>query len=111
MINDEIKLKMSTTCLNCGATVYENFCPRCGQKADVKKLTWNSFIEEVFHFFTHIEKGFLKTTGQLIIHPGKLCKDYLDGKRKAYHKPISLNRGITQCMNNPMHFTQPCSKY
>src|SRR5204862_2578437 len=41
-------------------------------------------------FFTHIEKGFLKTTGQLIIHPGRLCKNYLDGKRKAYHKPVSF---------------------
>ena len=32
----------------------------------------------------------MKTTGQLIIHPGKLCKSYLDGKRKIYHKPVSF---------------------
>lgn len=81
---------MSITCLNCNAPVNESYCSRCGQKAEVKRLTWHSLGEEVFHFFTHIEKGFLKTTGQLIIHPGKLCKSYLDGKRKVYHKPVSF---------------------
>jgi hypothetical protein len=81
---------MSITCLNCSAQVNESYCPRCGQKVEVKRLSWHSLGEEVFHFFTHIEKGFLKTTGQLIIHPGRLCKDYLDGKRKTYHKPVSF---------------------
>src|SRR6187399_327703 len=81
---------MSITCLNCNAPVNESYCSRCGQKVEVKRLTWHSLGEEVFHFFTHIEKGFLKTTGQLIIHPGKLCKSYLDGKRKTYHKPVSF---------------------
>ena len=81
---------MSITCLNCNASVNENFCSRCGQKAEVKRLSWHNLGEEVFHFFTHIEKGFLKTTVQLIIHPGRLCKDYLDGKRKTYHKPVSF---------------------
>jgi hypothetical protein len=81
---------MSTTCLNCSAPVNENYCASCGQKVEVKRLTWHSLGEEIFHFFTHIEKGFLKTTGQLILHPGRLCKDYLDGKRKSYHKPVSF---------------------
>ena len=81
---------MSTTCLNCEALVIENYCSRCGQKAEVKRLSWHILGEEIFHFFTHIEKGFLRTTFQLITHPGRLCKDYLDGKRITYHKPVSF---------------------
>jgi len=81
---------MLTTCLNCNALVNENYCSRCGQKVEVKRLTWHSIGEEIFHFFTHLEKGFLKTTGQLIVHPGRLCKNYLDGKRKTYQKPVSF---------------------
>ena len=77
-------------CLNCGFSVNESYCSRCGQKAEVKRLTWHSPGEEIFHFFTHVEKGFLKTTGQLILYPGRLCKNYLDGKRKDYHKPVSF---------------------
>ena len=81
---------MSTACLNCGSKLNDSFCSHCGQKADVKRLTWHSLGEEIFHFFTHIEKGFVLTTRQLIMHPGQLCKNYLDGKRKQYHKPISF---------------------
>ena len=81
---------MQQTCLNCGAVLTENYCARCGQKSAVKRLSWHGFAEEVFHFFTHIEKGFLKTTIQVIVHPGTVSKNYLDGKRKTYHKPISF---------------------
>lgn len=81
---------IQANCLNCGAILTGKYCAQCGQKADVKKLNWHSFTEEIFHFFTHIEKGFLKTTKQVVLHPGKLCKDYLDGKRKAYHKPVGF---------------------
>jgi hypothetical protein len=81
---------MQQTCLNCGAVLTENYCARCGQKSSVTRLSWHGFFEEVFHFFTHIEKGFLKTTIQVIIHPGTVSKNYLDGKRKIYHKPISF---------------------
>jgi len=81
---------MQQTCLNCGAALTENYCARCGQKSAVKRLDWHGFVEEVFHFFTHIEKGFLRTARQLIIHPGRVLKNYLDGKRKTYHKPLSF---------------------
>lgn len=81
---------MQQNCLNCGAVLSENYCARCGQKSTVKRLSWHSLAEEVFHFFTHIEKGFLKTTFELIVHPGKVSKNYLDGKRKIYHKPVSF---------------------
>ena len=77
-------------CLNCGRPLTDNYCAHCGQKAAVKRLSWHSLAEEVFHFFTHIEKGFFKTVGLLITKPGMLFKDYLDGKRKMYHKPVSF---------------------
>lgn len=81
---------MSTKCLNCGNSISMNFCPCCGQKKDVVKLTWHSLVLEIFHFFSHIEKGFLNTSYQIIIHPGKVVNEYLEGKRKKYFKPIGL---------------------
>lgn len=81
---------MPAICLNCGTELTGKYCSNCGQKADVKRLDWHSLGEEVLHFFTHIEKGFLKTTAQLIIRPDRLSKNYLDGKRKQYHKPIGF---------------------
>ena len=81
---------MATTCLNCGASVTEKYCPHCGQKGTVERLSWQSLLHEVLHFFTHIEHGFIKTTKQLLIRPGFLTKNFLEGKRKGYHKPISF---------------------
>jgi hypothetical protein len=81
---------MATTCLNCSSMLTDKYCPHCGQKATVKRLGWHTIAEEILHFFTHIEHGFLQTTWLLITRPGLLNKNYLDGKRKSYHKPISF---------------------
>ncbi len=77
-------------CLNCGHTVSEKFCSYCGQKTDVKRLNWKSLSEEILHFFTHIEKGFFRTAWLLTIKPAKVIHEYLNGKRKKYHKPIGF---------------------
>jgi hypothetical protein len=81
---------MATTCLNCDTQVTDKFCPHCGQKVTVDRLTWHHLLKEVVHFFTHIEKGFLRTTKELITKPGIMHKNFLDGKRKTYHKPVSF---------------------
>jgi hypothetical protein len=81
---------MYATCLNCGTKVHDQFCPHCGQKKTVKKLTWYSLAEEIFHFVSHIERGFLNTSFQLLVKPGRVVKEYLLGKRKKYYKPVSL---------------------
>jgi hypothetical protein len=81
---------MATTCLNCGTAVPDKFCPHCGQEISVKRLTWNHVAMETIHFFTHIEHGFIKTTKDLLFTPATVQKDYIEGKRKAYHKPLSF---------------------
>ena len=81
---------MSVTCLNCKAEIQHKFCPYCGQKKDVKRLTWHSLLAEIAHFFSHIEHGFLNTSYQLLIRPGKTINEYLEGKRQKYHKPVGF---------------------
>ena len=78
-----------TTCLNCGNSFEGNFCPSCGQKAGVKRITFSVFINEILHFFTHLEQGFFRTTIDFIIHPGSTSLNYLKGKRKLYQQPVS----------------------
>jgi Protein of unknown function (DUF3667) len=81
---------MASTCLNCDTALTDKYCPHCGQKSTVDRISWHHVVEEVLHFFTHLEHGFLATTRLLITQPGLLNKNYLDGKRKSYHKPISF---------------------
>jgi hypothetical protein len=56
---------------------------------EYREYKFGYLCREVFHFVTHLEKGFLFTSFQMIIHPGKTAKNYIDGKRKNYQSPIS----------------------
>lgn len=78
-----------TTCLNCGKLFEGNFCPNCGQKAEVERLTAAVLLKETLHFFLHFEKGFLHTAWNFIVRPGKASIDFLQGKRKQFQKPVS----------------------
>ncbi len=46
-------------------------------------------LHEIFHFFTHLEKGFLFTTVRLLTNPGDTIINYVEGKRKPYQPPVS----------------------
>ncbi|WGH74204.1 DUF3667 domain-containing protein [Tenacibaculum tangerinum] len=78
------------SCLNCGYpfTHNEKFCPECGQKNKGKKITFGSFIREVFAGFFSWDAKFWKTLIPLIISPGTVSKNYIDGKRSRYTNPF-----------------------
>lgn len=82
-------IQLMTTCLNCGHTFEGKYCPECGQKSSVERLTIAVLLEDIVHFFTHLEKGFLFTTWNLLVRPGSTSLNYVSGKRKAYQKPVS----------------------
>lgn len=80
---------MLTICLNCGHSFKGNYCPNCGQKATIKRITATTLLADVLHFFTHIEKGFLFTSGSFLFKPGISSINYISGKRKNYQTPVS----------------------
>lgn len=80
----------STACKNCGSPLNGNFCQQCGQKADIHKITLRHLLHEFFHALTHADKGFLFLSKELIIRPGYVTQEYLDGKRKKYFNPLSF---------------------
>jgi hypothetical protein len=87
--NQPVQMK-ATECLNCSTHFKGNYCSHCGQKATVTKLTWGSLFEEIIHFFTHAEHSFIYTSRSLFTKPGIIVKEFLDGKRKKVHKPITF---------------------
>ncbi len=76
-------------CKNCGNPVNDLYCSHCGQKANPGKITFSFLCKEVFHFFTHLEKGFLYTSYQMVIRPGETARNFIEGRRKNYQSPIS----------------------
>jgi hypothetical protein len=77
-------------CANCNGLVETNFCPSCGQKKDIHRISVRHVLHEGFHSITHADKGFLLLLKDLLSRPGYVAKEYIDGKRKRYFNPLSF---------------------
>jgi len=79
-------------CLNCETliNVGQNFCPHCGQKTNIHRLSFHEISHEVIHEVTHADKSIFKLLRDLVIKPGVVAREYLAGKRKKYFKPINF---------------------
>ncbi|WP_442265229.1 DUF3667 domain-containing protein [Tenacibaculum sp. ZS6-P6] len=79
-----------TNCLNCGYEFegHELFCPVCGQKNKDKRITFGSFVKEVFAGFFSWDAKFWRTLRPLLFKPGRVSKDYIEGKRVKYSNPF-----------------------
>lgn len=77
-------------CKSCLQAGDGKFCSNCGQSYNVKRITLKGLLHDVFHFFTHLEKGFGYTLKRLITAPGTMQREYVEGKRSRYQKPFSL---------------------
>ena len=81
---------MTQKCQQCGKISSGNFCSNCGQSLTIKRLTISAIMHEVFHLFTHLDKGFPYTLKKLAVTPGKMQKEYIVGHRSRYQKPFSM---------------------
>ena len=77
-------------CKSCGFSGTGNYCSHCGQYFKTKRISLKELLHELFHFFSHIEKGFLYTLKQLIVAPGRMQLNYIEGKRNNHQKPFSM---------------------
>jgi hypothetical protein len=78
-------------CKNCEAEGVENgrFCHICGQSLHIHRFTIAHFLHEMFHAFTHADKGILLLIKDLAKKPGMVMYDYIvAGKRKTYFNPF-----------------------
>ncbi|WBV61992.1 DUF3667 domain-containing protein [Chryseobacterium camelliae] len=84
------KTRENKTCLNCGHTVEERFCPHCGQENIEPKQPFHFLFTHFIEDFTHYDGEFWKTIKYLLLRPGKLTREYLAGKRQMYVAPVKL---------------------
>jgi hypothetical protein len=78
------------SCKSCGKEGTGNFCNNCGQTYNTKRISIKGLLHDLFHFFTHLEKGFGYTVKQLVAAPGTMQREYVDGIRNRYQKPFSM---------------------
>ncbi|WLI89104.1 DUF3667 domain-containing protein [Massilia sp. R2A-15] len=76
-------------CANCHTPLAGSFCHACGQRAHVHRSLLH-FGEELAHGLLHFDAKGWRTLPLLVARPGKLTRDYIDGKRTRYVSPLAL---------------------
>ncbi|MDR2085270.1 MAG: DUF3667 domain-containing protein [Bacteroidales bacterium] len=89
-INETINENKTYKCKNCGTEFTGTYCYNCGQKNDTERLTTKLIFKNFFSSFTNLDRGVLLTINLLFTNPGKLIKDYIEGKRVIYAKPFTM---------------------
>jgi len=92
------KIKIENeACLNCGQPFcgHEKFCSYCGQKNCSKKLYFSIFINNLFSGFLSYDSRFWATFIPLLSKPGKVSKDYIEGKRARFVNPFQLYLNVS----------------
>ncbi len=76
------------TCINCQTDSTGKFCPNCGQKVDVKRITfkegWHDFWARIYGF----DGMFPRTLKDLTLRPGFAAREYIKGNRMKYYGPV-----------------------
>ena len=83
-------IEIQNKCKYCNTVGPGSFCSSCGQSFHPARLTLKSLVFEAFHFFTHLDHGFPYTLKRLLIAPGTMQREYIDGYRAKYQKPFSM---------------------
>ena len=91
-------------CLNCGATVSGSYCSNCGQPTHLHR-SLVSLGHDILHGVFHFEGKLWHTIPELLFHPGRLTRRYIDGERAKFISPMALYLFIVFLMFAIVPFT------
>jgi Protein of unknown function (DUF3667)/Domain of unknown function (DUF4286) len=77
-------------CLNCGARLRGQYCAVCGQRARSRLISLWELISDAFGDLFEIDSRLWQTLVPLMIRPGRLTHDYLQGRRARYMPPFRM---------------------
>lgn len=80
----------SNACANCGAALDGAYCAACGQsREDIRRPAWSLVTDTLDGLFSW-DGRILTTFRQLYTRPGRVARDYVDGKRQSFTPPVRL---------------------
>ena len=77
------------TCSDCGEPTTGNFCANCGQPTHVHRSLLH-LGEEVLHGVMHFDARIWRTLPLLIGNPGRLTREWIEGRRTRYVSPLAI---------------------
>jgi hypothetical protein len=75
-------------CLNCGTRLQGQYCGVCGQRARSRLISLWELISDAFGDLFELDSRIWRTLIPLLVRPGRLTRDYLEGKRARYMPPF-----------------------
>jgi len=84
------KLAGSDQCLNCGTELKGPFCYFCGQPDRNFMRFFPVLLRDFMEDLLDLDSRFVRTMKPLLFKPGRLTRDYMQGRRFRYAPPMRL---------------------
>ena len=82
------KLRDNKDCLNCGQEVEARFCSHCGQEnLELHDSVFRLILHYIQDMFSY-DNRLWHTLKNLVLKPGRVAREYMDGKRRQNLEPI-----------------------
>jgi hypothetical protein len=86
----ELVPEQSANCLNCGARLRGQYCGTCGQRSRSRLISLWELVSDAFGDLLEIDSRLWQTLIPLLVRPGRLTADYLQGKRARFMPPFRM---------------------
>ena len=79
-------------CRNCNTdlTSGQTYCSACGQKRISERLTLHEIAHDLIHAVLHVDRSAISLVRVLLVRPGTVALDYVQGRRKRYFGPFGF---------------------
>lgn len=77
-------------CATCGTHYVGNYCPRCGMSARIGRYSFKSASLLFLDVWGVGNRGMFRCIRDLILRPGYMIRDYLQGRQMAYFPPFKM---------------------
>ena len=77
-------------CATCGTHYEGNYCPRCGQSARIGRYSFKKALLLFLDVWGVGNRGMFRSIRDLILRPGYMIRDYLQGMQMAYFPPFKM---------------------
>lgn len=86
------EVQQQKVCPNCQESFSEsyNFCPNCGQDNVPSTITFKELVSDFLGSLISFDAKVFTTIPKLLFKPGKLTKEYIEGKRQSQLSPFRL---------------------
>ncbi|MBE6267306.1 MAG: DUF3667 domain-containing protein [Prevotella ruminicola] len=77
-------------CATCHTEFHGNYCPRCGQKSTIGRYSFKTAFLTFLDVWGLGNRGMFRTIRDLLLRPGYMIRDYLNGMQMAYFPPFKM---------------------